>query len=96
MFDIDHFKRVNDTYGHPTGAAVLRNIAAIVSPQLRSSDILARYGGEEFIVVLPHCDEAGAAVVAEKIRAAIENDALEASTGALKVTVSVGGCVSTD
>ncbi|CAB3695305.1 sensor domain-containing diguanylate cyclase [Trinickia soli] len=96
LFDIDHFKRVNDTYGHPTGDAVLRNIAAIVSPQLRSSDILARYGGEEFIVVLPHCDEAGAAVVAEKIRAAIENDALEASTGALKVTVSVGGCVSTD
>jgi diguanylate cyclase (GGDEF)-like protein len=96
LFDIDHFKRINDTYGHPTGDAVLRNIAATVSPQLRNSDILGRYGGEEFIVILPHCDEAGATVVGEKIRAAIEQAALEVSTGALRVTVSVGGCAATD
>ena len=96
LFDIDHFKRINDTYGHPTGDAVLRRIAATVSPQLRNSDILGRYGGEEFIVILPHCDEPGAAVVAEKIRHAIEDDALEVSSGPLKVTVSVGGCVAVD
>ncbi|MGN6315802.1 sensor domain-containing diguanylate cyclase [Trinickia sp.] len=94
LFDIDHFKRINDTYGHPTGDAVLRNIATTVSPQLRNSDVLGRYGGEEFMVVLPHCDEAGAAVVAEKIRHAIEQSALELSSGALKVTVSVGGCAA--
>jgi len=94
LFDIDHFKRINDTYGHPTGDAVLRKIAATVSPQLRSSDILGRYGGEEFMVVLPHCDEAGAAVVAEKIRHAIEADSLEVSSAQLKVTVSVGGCAA--
>jgi diguanylate cyclase (GGDEF)-like protein len=96
LFDIDHFKRINDTYGHPTGDAVLRNIATTVSPQLRNSDILGRYGGEEFIVILPHCDEAGAAVVGEKIRAAIEHGALEMSTGPLSVTVSVGGCAAAD
>jgi diguanylate cyclase (GGDEF)-like protein len=96
LFDIDHFKRINDTYGHPTGDAVLRNIATTVAPQLRNSDILGRYGGEEFIVILPHCDEAGATVVGEKIRAAIEQAALEVSTGPLSVTVSVGGCAATD
>ena len=96
LFDIDHFKRINDTYGHPMGDAVLRKIAATVSPQLRNSDVVGRYGGEEFIVILPHCDEVGAAVVGEKIRAAIENDALEVSTGPLKVTVSVGGSVAYD
>ena len=96
LFDIDHFKRINDTYGHPTGDAVLRKIAATVSPQLRNSDILGRYGGEEFMVILPHCDEAGAAVVAEKIRHAIECDGLEVGAGTLKVTVSVGGCTAAD
>jgi len=96
LFDIDHFKRINDTYGHPMGDAVLRKIAATVSPQLRNSDVVGRYGGEEFVVILPHCDEVGAAVVGEKIRAAIENDALEVSTGPLKVTVSVGGSVAYD
>jgi diguanylate cyclase (GGDEF)-like protein len=92
LFDIDHFKRINDTYGHPTGDAVLRKIAETVQPQLRNSDILGRYGGEEFIVILPHCDETGAAVVAEKIRQAIESDGLQVTSGQLKVTVSVGGC----
>ncbi|HVW52889.1 MAG TPA: diguanylate cyclase [Trinickia sp.] len=96
LFDIDHFKRINDTYGHPMGDAVLRKIAATVSPQLRNSDVVGRYGGEEFIVILPHCDEVGAAVVGEKIRAAIENDALDVSTGPLNVTVSVGGSVAYD
>lgn len=96
LFDIDHFKRINDTYGHPTGDAVLRKIASTVSPQLRNSDILGRYGGEEFMVILPHCNEAGAAVVAEKVRHAIEQDALELSSGELKVTVSVGGCAAAE
>lgn len=96
LFDIDHFKRINDTYGHPTGDAVLRQLAATVAPQLRDGDVLGRYGGEEFMVILPRCDEARAAVVAENIRLAIEEDALEIATGELKVTVSVGGCVASD
>lgn len=96
LFDIDHFKNVNDTYGHPTGDAILRKIAETVSPQLRNSDILGRYGGEEFIVILPHCNEAGASVVGEKIRAAIEQSGLEVTSGTLKVTVSVGGCVAAE
>ena len=96
LFDIDHFKRINDTYGHPTGDAVLRNIATTVSSQLRSTDILGRYGGEEFIVIMPHCDDVCAAVVAEKIRQAIEADGLEVASGRLQVTVSVGGCAVTE
>jgi diguanylate cyclase len=67
-----------------------------VSSQLRNTDILGRYGGEEFMVIMPHCDEACAAVVAEKIRHAIETDALEVASGRLRVTVSVGGCAATD
>lgn len=96
LFDIDHFKRVNDTYGHPIGDAVLRKIAGTVSSQLRNTDIVGRYGGEEFIVIMPHCDETCAAVVGEKIRYAIEADGLDVASGRLHVTVSVGGCVVRD
>lgn len=68
MIDIDHFKLVNDRYGHPVGDEVIRRIAEIVRSCVRNSDILARYGGEEFIAVLPHSDEDGAFRVVERIR----------------------------
>ena len=95
LFDIDHFKQINDTHGHPTGDAVLKHIAGIVGAQLRANDIVARYGGEEFIVILPRTDSASAAVVGEKIRLAIESTPFELPSGErLRVTVSVGGCTA--
>lgn len=69
MIDIDHFKQVNDTFGHAAGDAVLRHVAARLSPIRRTSDILGRYGGEEFAMFLPETEAAGALAVAEKIRA---------------------------
>lgn len=96
LFDVDHFKRINDTYGHPAGDAVLKNIATTVGAQLRSSDVLGRYGGEEFIVILSRCDAASARVVGEKIRSAIARESLPLASGSLGVTVSVGGCAAFD
>jgi diguanylate cyclase (GGDEF)-like protein len=72
IFDIDNFKRVNDTYGHLVGDHVLKEMAAVVNQRIRKSDILARWGGEEFCLLLPETDAAGGAVAAEKIRQAIE------------------------
>ena len=73
LLDIDHFKTINDTYGHDMGDVVLTTLAEVVTAELRSTDIFARYGGEEFVVVCPETDMDGAFVLAEKIRVAIEN-----------------------
>jgi diguanylate cyclase (GGDEF)-like protein len=72
MFDIDHFKMINDTYGHQTGDAVLKELSSLIAARLRSSDIMARWGGEEFIIVLPETDLRQSAQTAEKLRIAIE------------------------
>lgn len=72
LFDIDHFKNINDTYGHDIGDMVLKSIASIVSDGLRSTDIFARYGGEEFVIVCPETTMDGASALAEKIRITIE------------------------
>jgi len=72
MFDIDHFKKLNDTYGHLAGDAVLKRVAMIMKQELRRDDIPSRYGGEEFVVLLPDVAKEDAAHVAEKIRGAIE------------------------
>jgi diguanylate cyclase (GGDEF)-like protein len=92
LFDIDHFKKVNDTYGHPAGDAVLREVSRVAAETARASDTVARYGGEEFAVVLPETDARGAVILAERIRRGIE--ALEIVCGAqrLRVTVSLGVC----
>lgn len=71
MLDIDHFKRVNDTFGHEAGDAVLVAIAALVRSQIRAADSLARWGGEEFVVLMPTVDALGAAALAERIRAGV-------------------------
>ena len=71
MFDLDHFKKINDTYGHLGGDEVLREVARRVKPLLRAQDIFGRYGGEEFCIALPDTDLEGCAVVAERIRAQI-------------------------
>lgn len=88
MVDIDHFKGLNDRYGHAAGDAVLSTIARAMQATLRKQDLLARYGGEEFVVVLPDTPVAGALHLAEKIRTRIEGTLFPQDVG--RVTVSVG------
>jgi diguanylate cyclase (GGDEF)-like protein len=93
LFDVDHFKLVNDTYGHPTGDQVLTELSRTIAMTLRSEDVFARYGGEEFAIILRGIDQVGGAVVAERVRATVERLRVETPKGALSVTVSVG-CAS--
>jgi len=91
MIDIDHFKRVNDTYGHVVGDAVLRNVAARIHGLVRAADFVARWGGEEFVVALAGTTLAGAIETAERIRSAIATDSSVLADGvAVRVTVSAG------
>ena len=92
MMDIDHFKRVNDTYGHDMGDKVLQTVARALEVHLRETDFLARFGGEEFLVILPNADLAAAGDVAEKLRAAV---ALAPSPTGHPVTLSIGLSVAT-
>ena len=89
MFDLDHFKQINDRFGHPAGDAVLKRFGDIAKAALRAADVLGRYGGEEFLAVLPDTGAPGAIVVAERIRLAVESAALP-EIPAHRVTVSVG------
>jgi diguanylate cyclase (GGDEF)-like protein len=90
LCDIDHFKTVNDTYGHPVGDVVLRGVAATIAKEARTTDIVARYGGEEFAVVMPETDPAGAMVIAERIRERISRLVFETEQGALRINMSLG------
>ena len=91
MLDLDHFKVVNDTYGHATGDKVLKVAAATLQANVRHDALLARYGGEEFVAVVPVDDLAGARRVAERLRGAIEAAAWSTTVQmANGVTVSVG------
>ncbi|MDQ6775493.1 MAG: diguanylate cyclase [Actinomycetota bacterium] len=98
MLDVDNFKRVNDTHGHPQGDIVLREVARIVRESARGADAPARYGGEEMAVILPHTDLEGAFIIAERIRTAIEALAipLVGTGGTLRVTASLGVAASTN
>jgi diguanylate cyclase (GGDEF)-like protein len=92
MVDIDHFKAVNDTYGHLAGDQVLQGVAQTLAKCVRPMDTVARYGGEEFAVVLPNCHTLFGVTVAERIRQTIENMLVTLTSGQqLKVTVSIGG-----
>ncbi|MDP2661240.1 MAG: histidine kinase N-terminal 7TM domain-containing protein [Dehalococcoidia bacterium] len=82
IMDLDGFKLFNDTYGHPVGDSVLRNIAALLAGKLRRSDSLSRYGGDEFMVVLPQTDASGASVFAERVRDALADQPYSAPQGA--------------
>lgn len=95
MLDIDHFKRVNDVYGHQVGDEVLKGLSAIIKSTTREMDVVARYGGEEIAVILPETNCKGAVLNAEKIRDNIEKHVFEIRDGkSLQVTVSVGvSCV---
>ncbi len=90
MVDADHFKKINDQYGHLTGDQVLREIAMIIKESVREIDIVGRFGGEEFCVVLPDTDLDGAWVVAERIRRSAEKKLIKAYDNALRITLSVG------
>lgn len=93
MIDLDHFKHVNDTYGHLNGDAVLHELAQILVTGARESDVCARYGGEEFALILPETTEAGARVLAERIRAKV---AAATFPGGLKLTISLGVAATDD
>nr|WP_315254160.1 GGDEF domain-containing protein [uncultured Duganella sp.] len=91
LFDIDHFKAVNDTHGHEAGDQVLIHVAALVRAALRDGEILARHGGEEFVVMPAHCTQEQAGILAERLRAAIEREPLTLAGGhILRVTASFG------
>jgi diguanylate cyclase (GGDEF)-like protein/PAS domain S-box-containing protein len=87
MFDIDHFKRINDRHGHLTGDRILRELTQRVRSNLRAADVLARWGGEEFLILVPHCTVQDAAKLAEKLRILVES---EPFSGVGQVTCSFG------
>lgn len=93
MFDVDHFKRVNDTHGHLAGDEVLRNLAKTTSRLLRTEDVFARYGGEEFIVLLRGVPIRGAHRAGERLRTAIEAAPAKCDGQTIEATISVG-CAS--
>src|SRR5262249_29217286 len=90
LVDVDHFKSVNDTHGHPAGDRVLQGVARILRQQARDTDIVARYGGEEFAIVMPQTDARGAKVIAERIRECVGSSPFSTEQGPLRVTVSLG------
>ena len=91
MLDIDHFKRVNDRYGHVVGDRVLADVSSIMQRSVRKTDFVGRYGGEEFLFILPRTDAAGAAVMAERVRSSLEGVPMHDARGnAFRVTASLG------
>lgn len=96
MLDIDHFKKINDSYGHPCGDQVLRIVAQRCRKSIRDTDILGRYGGEEFALLLPGTDTEAACAIAERLRSEIATTPIVTDRGHLHVTVSIGVAVATD
>jgi two-component system, cell cycle response regulator len=98
LFDIDHFKLINDNYGHLAGDYVLKQLATVVKGKIRREDILSRYGGEEFAIILPEIDAPNAMQFAEKVRRLIEKAPFKFEETKISVTVSVGvaTCVDAD
>lgn len=90
MFDLDHFKQVNDTYGHPTGDVILSETSRILKDNAREIDMVGRYGGEEFIAILPGAGEESAAQFAERVRSAVEGNRYQDNDQEISMTVSVG------
>jgi len=96
MVDIDHFKKVNDTYGHPNGDVVLKEVARRVGQGVRSYDLVGRYGGEEFIVLLSDCHLEEIRKGGERVRLAVAATPIKVSGTEINVTVSVGAASSSD
>ena len=94
FLDVDHFKRVNDVYGHDVGDAVLRMVAKTLDRNVRGSDAVGRWGGEEFVALVVGVNEAGLEVAAEKLRTLVAASSLDSEHGAVRVTVSVGATLA--
>ena len=92
LIDIDHFKAINDSFGHAAGDIALRHVAETCKDLLRDCDKLARYGGEEFIAMLPETDAEGAEIVAERMRLGIERMRIDVGSTILSLTASAGAC----
>jgi two-component system cell cycle response regulator len=90
MFDIDHFKRVNDSYGHLAGDYVLQSLARVISTRARREEIFARYGGEEFVILLPETQKDGAMELAEQLRKRVASHTFVFEAEEIPVTVSIG------
>ncbi|MBP7485394.1 MAG: GGDEF domain-containing protein [Aquabacterium sp.] len=90
LLDVDHFKKINDTYGHLVGDDVLRHLVSVMQDRLRDDALLARYGGEEFVVLLPIRHPHEAQVVAERLRQSVETTPAQSTAGLIKMTISVG------
>ncbi|HXY54943.1 MAG TPA: diguanylate cyclase [Nitrospirota bacterium] len=93
MIDIDHFKKLNDRYGHLTGDAVLSEVAKVLKEHIRTTDTIARYGGEEFAIVMPDTHLEGAVYRAEVLRKTIENTEFQGHYGSIRITISIGVAV---
>ncbi|MGP8304965.1 diguanylate cyclase [Vibrio sp. YIC-376] len=92
IFDIDHFKQVNDTYGHPVGDEVIRRTSSLLRKTARSSDICGRFGGEEFTVLLPNTNQEQASYFAERLRKRIEQEIVKVEDFLINYTISIGVC----
>lgn len=91
FIDLDHFKKINDQFGHDIGDLALKRLSGVIAPNLRATDTLARFGGEEFVVVLPNCDELMAQQIAERVRSTVESQNIKTeSEEVLKITCSIG------
>jgi diguanylate cyclase (GGDEF)-like protein len=90
MIDVDHFKRINDKYGHPAGDKVLQTLAAVSKEALREEDVFARFGGEEFIAILPNTDAQAGQAVAERLRAKVMAHPVKINDESLYITISCG------
>ncbi|MBF0328967.1 MAG: sensor domain-containing diguanylate cyclase [Nitrospirae bacterium] len=93
--DVDHFKKINDTYGHEIGDRILKIIAKSLSSTLRPLDVIGRWGGEEFVVLLLHATHENLTAVATRLRLLVENSFLNTENGVIRTTVSIGGTVAT-
>jgi diguanylate cyclase (GGDEF)-like protein len=96
MFDIDHFKKINDEHGHLAGDHVLKDLARVVQSRIRRDELVARYGGEEFVVMLPETDLAGARQLAETLRSKVAEHTFVFQNETIGVTISIGCAVLID
>jgi diguanylate cyclase (GGDEF)-like protein len=90
LIDIDHFKKVNDTFGHPEGDKILRGVASLLKNSVRKKDTVARYGGEEFILILPEVNLEAASMIAERIRRLVEGTSFDVGNAHIHATISLG------
>ncbi|HMY14896.1 MAG TPA: GGDEF domain-containing protein [Polyangium sp.] len=93
MFDIDHFKRINDVHGHLAGDYVLKEVARVVQARIRRDEVFARYGGEEFAIILPETPISGATALAETLRQKVADHSFVFQADSIKVTISLGAAL---